>query len=91
MKVSNTNNNDGNTTARNLMGDEKSSECDCNVTIHKVRYNPTNVDSKMYKFVWALLTLVWWNKFLTKLNLIITRNGLTTGLVEFNLTQLLLA
>ena len=31
-----------------------------------------------------------WLKFLTKLNLVITSNGLTTGPAKFNLTQLLL-
>ena len=42
--------------------------------------------------LWCILQILqmWTCKFLTKLNLIITGNGLMTGLVKFDLMQLLL-
>ena len=100
MKVSTTNDNGGNAIARNLMApilfypkvdsssglnDEKSSECDCDVTIHKVCYDPANADSQMYKIYLSPFdtgSVEQWLKFLTKLNLIITGNGLMTGPVS---------
>ena len=109
MKVSTTNDNGGNAFARNLMApipfyptadsssgptDKKSYECDCDVMVHKVCYNPTNTDSQMYKIYlnpFDTGSVEQWLKFLTKLNLIITRNGLMASLVKFNLMQLLLS
>ena len=108
MKVSTTNNKGGNAFARNLMApipfypkadsslgpnDEKSSECDHDVTVHKVRYNPMNADLQTYKIYlnpFDTGSMEQWLKFLTKLNLIITGNGLMAGPVKFNLTWLLL-
>ena len=64
MKVSTTNDNGRNAIARNLMApsafylkadsslglnNKKSSEHDCNATVHEVCYDPTNADSQMYK------------------------------------------
>ena len=64
MKVSTTNDNGGNTFAKNLMApipfdlkvdsslgsdDKKCTECDCDAMVHKVCYDPTNADSLMYK------------------------------------------
>ena len=107
MKVSTNNDNSGNAIARNLMtpilfypkadsssgpNDEKSSECDCNVMVHEVHYDPTNVDSQTYKIYLSTFdtgSVEQWLKFLTKLNFIITRNGLMTVPAKFNLMQLL--
>ena len=64
MKVSTNNDNGRNTFARNLMApilfypkadsslgpnDDKSSEHDHDVTVHKVCYDPMNADSQTYK------------------------------------------
>ena len=66
MKVSTTNDKCKNAFARNLMtsipfylkadsssglDDEKCSEHDRNAMVHKVCYDPTNVDSHVYKFI----------------------------------------
>ena len=76
------------------LDNEKHSEHDRNVMVHEVHYDPANVDSQTYKIylnpfdtgsVEQLL------KFLTKLNLIITRNGLTSGPAKFNLMWSLLS
>ena len=75
------------------LDDEKTSECDCNAVVHKVHYNPTNADSQTYKNYlnpFDTGSVEQWLKFLTMLNLIITRNGLTAGLAKFNLMRLLL-
>ena len=72
---------------------EKSSEHDCNAMVHEVHYDPMNVDSQMYKIYQSPFdtgSVEKWLKFLTKLNLIITGNGLMAGLPKFNLMQLLL-
>ena len=108
MKVSTTNDNGGNAFARNLMApilfypkadsslgldNEKSSECNCNVMVHEVCYDPTDADLQMYKIYlnpFDTGSVEQWLKFLTKLNLIITRNGLMTHLAKFNLMPLLL-
>ena len=75
------------------LNDEKSSECNCNVMVHKVCYDPVNADLHMYKIYLSPFdtgsSVEQWLKFLTKLNFIITRNGLMTGPVMFNLMQLL--
>ena len=107
MKVSTTNDNGRSTFARNLMApilfypkvdsssglnDEKSSECDWNAMVHEVCYDPTNMDSQMYKIYlnpFNTGSMEQWLKFLTKLNLIITGNGLMAGPVKFNLMWLL--
>ena len=63
------------------------------MTIHNIHYDPTNVDSHAYKFYLSTFdtgSVEQWLKFLTRLILIITRNGLMTGLVKFNLMWLLL-
>ena len=64
MKVSSNNKNDGNAIASNLLApisfylktnsslgsnDEKTSEHNCNATVHEVCYDPMNVDSQTYK------------------------------------------
>ena len=108
MKVSTTNNKGGNAFARNLMApiffylkmnsslgsnNKKNSEHNHDAMVHKVCYDPTNVDLQMYKIYLNLFdtgSVEQWLKFLTKLNLIITRNGLTAGPVKFNLMQSLL-
>ena len=104
-KVSTTNDNGRNANARNLMAsipfylkadsslgpnDEKSSEHNCDAMVHKVCYDPTNMDTQMYKIYLSPFdtgSVEQWLKFLTKLNLIITGNGLMTGPAKFNLTQ----
>ena len=61
--------------------------------VHEVQYDPTNMNSQMYKIYlnpFDTGSVEQWLKFLTKLNLIITRNGLTAGPAKFNLTQLLI-
>ena len=61
----------------------KTSECDRNAMVHEVRYNPTNVDLQMYKIYldpFDTGSVEQWLKFLTKLNLIITGNGLTASI-----------
>ena len=108
MKVSTTNDNGSNTFAKNLMApisfypmadgslgldDKKCSEHDHNATVHKVCYDPTNMDSQMYKVYLSPFdtgSMEQWLTFQTKLNLIITGNGLMAGLAKFNLMQLLL-
>ena len=107
MKVSTNNKNGRNAIASNLLAptlfylkmnsslgsnDKKTSECNCNAMVHKVRYNPANADSQTYKIYLIPLDTgsVEWLKFLTKLNLIITRNGLTASPEKFNLMQMVL-
>ena len=73
--------------------DEKPSECNHDVTVHEVHYDPANANLQTYKIYLSPFdtgSVEQWLKFLTKLKLIITRNGLTTGLAKFNLTWLLL-
>ena len=75
------------------LSNEKSAECNCDATIHKMHYDPANADSQTYKIYvspFGTGSVEQWLKFLTKLNLIITRNGQMTGLVKFNLMWLLL-
>ena len=63
------------------------------MTIHEVQYVPQNADWQTYKIYLSPFntgSMEQWLKFLTKLNLIITRNGLMTGLVKFNLMWVLL-
>ena len=73
--------------------DKKPSERDCNAMVHEVCYDPANADSQTYKIYLSPFdtgSVEQWLKFLTKLQLIITRNGLSTGPAKFNLMQLLL-
>ena len=73
--------------------DEKPSERDRDATVHEVRYDPANADSQTYKIYLSPFdtgSVEQWLKFLTKLQLIITGNGLTTGAAKFNLTRSLL-
>ena len=73
--------------------DEKPSECDHDAMVHEVCYDPVNTDLQTYKIYLSPFdtgSVEQWLKFLTKLQLIITGNGLTTSLVKFNLMQLLL-
>ena len=73
--------------------DEKTSERNHNVMVHKVCYDPANVDLQMYKIYlnpFDTGSVEQWLKFLTKLKLIITRNGLTAGPAKFNLMWSLL-
>ena len=102
MKVSTNNKNGRNTIASNLLApisfyltmnsslgsnDKKTSECDCDATVHKVCYDPTNVDLQMYKIYlnpFDTGSVGQCLKFLTKLKLIITRNGLTASPAKFN-------
>ena len=75
------------------LDDEKPSERDHNAMVHEVCYDPANADLQTYKIYLSLFdtgSVEQWLKFLTKLKLIITRNGLTTGLAKFNLMRLLL-
>ena len=61
--------------------------------VHKVHYDPANADLQMYKIYLNLFDtglVEQWLKFLTKLNLIITGNGLMAGPAKFNLMQSLL-
>ena len=61
--------------------------------VHKVCYDPANVDSQMYKIdlnPFDTGSVEQWLKFLMKLNLIITRNGLMAGPAKFNLMWSLL-
>ena len=108
MKVSTNNENGRNAIASNLVApilfylkmnsslgsnDEKTSERNHDVTVHKVRYDPTNVDLQMYKIYlnpFDTGSVEQCFKFLTKLKLIITRNGLTAGPAKFNLMWSLL-
>ena len=72
---------------------EKPSEHDRDAMVHEVCYDPANADSQTYKIYLSPFdtgSVEQWLKLLTKLKLIITRNGLTTGLVKFNLMQSLL-
>ena len=91
MKVSTTNDNGSNTFAKNLLApisfypktdgssgldDEKCSECDCNMMVHEVCYDPTNMDLQMYKVYlnpFDTGSMEQWLKFQMKLDLIITR------------------
>ena len=108
MKVSTTNDNSSNAFAKNLMApisfypkangslgsdDEKRSECDCNMMVHEVCYDLTNVDLQTYKIYlnpFDTGSVEQWLKFQMKLDLIITGNGLMAGLAKFNLMWLLL-
>ena len=67
------------------LNDEKSSEHGRDVMVHEVHYNPANVDLQMYKVYlnpFDTGPVEQWLKFLTKLNLIITRNGLMAGQMD---------
>ena len=108
MKVSTNSENGENAIASNLLApisfylktnsssgsnDEKASERNHDTMVHKVCYDPTNVDLQMYKIYlnpFDTGSVEQWLKFLTKLKLIITGNGLTAGLAKYNLTWLLL-
>ena len=108
MKVSTTNDNGGNAFAKNLMApilfylkvdgslgsdDEKCTECDHDMMVHKVCYDPMNAGLQMYKIYlnpFDTGSVEQWLKFLMKLNLIITGNGLMASPVKFNLMQSLL-
>ena len=71
--------------------DEKPSDHDA--TVHEVCYDPANANLQTYKIYLSPFdtgSVEQWLKFLIKLQLIITGNGLTTGLAKFNLMQLLL-
>ena len=71
----------------------KKPQCDHDAMVHEVCYDPANVDLQMYKIYlnpFDTGSVEQWLKFLTKLNLIITRNGLTASSAKFNLTWLLL-
>ena len=75
------------------LDDEKPSECNHDVMVHEVHYDPANVDLQTYKIYLSPFdtgSVEQWLKFLTKLQLIITRNGLMTGPAKFNLTWSLL-
>ena len=108
MKISTNNENGRNAIASNLLApilfflktnsslgsnDEKTSERDHDMMVHKVCYNPTNMDLQMYKIYlnpFDTGSVEQRLKFLTKLKLIVTRNGLTASPEKFNLMQLLL-
>ena len=65
-------------------------ERDRDATVHEVRYDPTDVDSQTYKVYLSPFdsgTPEQWLKFCTKLDLIMTGNGLTTGPARFNFTK----
>ena len=73
--------------------DEKHTEHDRDAMVHEVCYNPANADLQTYKIYlnpFDTGSVEQWLKFLMKLNLIITRNGLMASTAKFNLTQLLL-
>ena len=73
--------------------DEKCTEHNCNTMVHEVHYDPVNADSQMYKIYlnpFDTGSVEQWLKFLMKLNLIITGNGLMASPVKFNLMQSLL-
>ena len=75
------------------LDDEKPSESDHDAMVHEVRYDPANTNLQMYKIYLSPFdtgSVEQWLKFLTKLKLIITGNGLTTGPVKFNLMWSLL-
>ena len=108
MKVSTTNDNGSNTFAKNFMApilfypkadgssgldDEKCSECDHDVMVHEVCYDPVNTDLQTYKIYlnpFDTGSVEQWLKFLMKLDLIITGNGLMASLAKVNLMHLLL-
>ena len=72
---------------------KKTSECDRNTMVHEVCYYPANADLQMYKIYlnpFDTGSVEQWLKFLMKLNLIITGNGLTARLAKFNLMWSLL-
>ena len=75
------------------LDDKKCSERNHDVMVHEVCYDPANADLQMYKIYLNLFdtgSVEQWLKFLTKLDLIITRNGLMASPAKFNLTWLLL-
>ena len=75
------------------LDNEKCSECDRDAMVHEVCYDPMNTDLQMYKIYlnpFDTGSVEQWLKFLTKLNLIITGNGLTASPVKFNLMRSLL-
>ena len=62
------------------LDDKKPSECDRDAMVHEVHYDPANANSQTYKIYLSPFdtgSVEQWLKFLTKLKLIITRNGLT--------------
>ena len=75
------------------LDNEKPSECNHDAMVHEVCYDPVNADSPTYKIYLSPFdtgSVEQWLKFLTKLQLIITGNGLTTCLAKFNLMWSLL-
>ena len=75
------------------LDNKKPSERDHNMMVHEVCYDPANADLQTYKIYLSPFntgSVEQWLKFLTKLKLIITGNGLTTGPAKFNLMRLLL-
>ena len=61
--------------------------------VHEVCYDPVNADLQTYKIYLSPFdtgSVEQWLKFLTKLQLIITGNGLTTGPAKYNLMRSLL-
>ena len=75
------------------LDNKKPSECDRDAMVHEVCYDPSNADLQTYKIYLSPFdtgSVEQWLKFLTKLQLIITGNGLTTGPAKFNLMQSLL-
>ena len=75
------------------LNNEKTSERSRNTMVHKVCYNPTNTELHTYKIYlnpFDTGSVEQWLKFLMKLNLIITGNGLTARPVKFNLMRSLL-
>ena len=99
MKVSTTNDNGSNAFAKNLLAPilfypkaDGSSGSD-DAMVHKVCYDPANTDSQMYKVYlnpFDTGSMEQWLKFQMKLDLVITRNGLSASQAKFNLMQLLL-
>ena len=74
------------------LDNEKPSERDHDMTVHEVCYDPANANlqtRKIYLSPFDTGSVEQWLKFLTKLQSIITGNGLTTSLAKFNLTRLL--
>ena len=75
------------------LDDEKPSECNHNAMVHEVCYDPANADLQTYKIYLSPFdtgSVEQWLKFLTKVKLIITRNGLTISPAKFKLMRLLL-
>jgi len=73
---------------------DKPSDRDSDATIHEVRYDSSNAESKTYKVSippFDTGTPEEWLEFLRKLKLVVTGNGLmTTALARYNLTRSML-